>query len=60
MLTNSEAEYFDDEIQDVKVTKGHARSREAHREPKSGTFEPDKFEDHYETVLLDLIIQKTR
>ena len=25
---------------------------------KSGTFEPDKFEDHYETALIDLINQK--
>jgi DNA end-binding protein Ku len=31
----SEAEYFD-EIQDVKVYQGHARSRQAHREPKIG------------------------
>ncbi|MGY4288767.1 non-homologous end joining protein Ku [Bradyrhizobium sp. LM2.7] len=25
---------------------------------KSGTFEPDKFEDHYETALIELINQK--
>src|SRR5215472_8081231 len=25
---------------------------------KSGTFEPEKFEDHYETALIDLINQK--
>ena len=25
---------------------------------KSGTFEPEKFEDHYETALVDLINQK--
>jgi DNA end-binding protein Ku len=27
-------------------------------EQKSGTFEPEKFEDHYETALVDLINQK--
>jgi DNA end-binding protein Ku len=38
--------------------EGHARSRQAHREPESGRFEPEKFEDQYETALIDLINQK--
>jgi non-homologous end joining protein Ku len=38
--------------------QGHARSRQAHRQPEAGHFEPDKFEDQYETALVDLINQK--
>jgi len=50
-------EYFDD-IQDVKVTKDvHDLARHIVNQ-KAGHFEPDKFEDQYETALLDLINQK--
>jgi DNA end-binding protein Ku len=53
----SEAEYFE-EIQDVKVTKDMLDLAKHIVNQKSGNFEPDKFEDHYETALLDLINQK--
>jgi len=53
----SEAEYFDD-IQDVKVTKDMLDLAKHIVNQKSGTFEPEKFEDHYETALVDLINQK--
>ena len=51
------AEYFD-EIQDVKVTKDMLDLARHIVDQKSGTFEPDKFEDQYETALVDLINQK--
>ena len=51
------AEYFDD-IQDVKVTKDMLDLARHIVEQKSGTFEPGKFEDQYETALVDLINQK--
>jgi DNA end-binding protein Ku len=48
----SEEEYFD-EIQDVKVTKDmHIVNQ------KPGLFLPEKFDDQYETALIDLIGQK--
>jgi DNA end-binding protein Ku len=47
-------EYFDD-IQDVKVTKDMLDLARHIVEQKSGSFEPDKFEDQYETALVDLI-----
>jgi DNA end-binding protein Ku len=50
-------EYFD-EIQDVKVTKDMLDLARHIVEQKSGSFAPDKFEDHYETALVDLINQK--
>ena len=53
----SEAEYFD-EIQDVKVTKDMLDLARHIVEQKSGEFEPEKFEDHYETALVDLINSK--
>jgi DNA end-binding protein Ku len=53
----SEEEYFD-EIQDVKVTKDMLDLAKHIVNQKSGSFEPDKFEDHYETALVDLINQK--
>jgi DNA end-binding protein Ku len=52
-----EQEYFD-EIQDVKVTKDMLDLAKHIVNQKSGTFEPEKFEDHYETALIDLINQK--
>ena len=51
------AEYFDD-IQDVKVTKDMLDLARHIVEPEGGHFEPDKFEDQYETALVDLINQK--
>ena len=53
----SETEYFDD-IQDVKITKDMLDLAKHIVEQKSGSFEPEKFEDHYETALIDLINQK--
>jgi DNA end-binding protein Ku len=53
----SEQEYFD-EIQDVKVTKDMLDLARHIVNQKSGTFEPERFEDHYETALIDLINQK--
>jgi DNA end-binding protein Ku len=53
----SEQEYFD-EIQDVKVTKDMLDLAKHIVNQKSGSFEPDKFEDHYETALIELINQK--
>jgi DNA end-binding protein Ku len=51
------AEYFDD-IQDVKVTKDMLELARHIVNQKAGHFEPDKFEDQYETALIDLINQK--
>jgi DNA end-binding protein Ku len=50
-------EYFDD-IQDVKVTKDMLDLAKHIVNQKAGRFEPDKFEDQYETALIDLINQK--
>jgi DNA end-binding protein Ku len=50
-------EYFDD-IQDVKVTKDMLDLAKHIVNQKSGRFEPEKFEDHYEAALVDLINQK--
>jgi DNA end-binding protein Ku len=51
------AEYFD-EIQDVKVTNDMLDLARHIVEQKAGRFEPDKFEDQYETALVDLINKK--
>ena len=53
----SEEEYFDD-IQDVKVTKDMLDLARHIVNQKAGHFEPDKFEDQYETALIDLINAK--
>jgi DNA end-binding protein Ku len=53
----SEDEYFD-EIQDVKVTKDMLDLARHIVNQKSGAFEPDKFKDHYEDALVDLINSK--
>ena len=53
----SEADYFED-IQDVKVTKVMLDLARHIVDQKSGHFEPDKFEDHYEEALVELINQK--
>jgi DNA end-binding protein Ku len=53
----SETEYFD-EIQDVKITKDMLDLAKHIVEQKSGSFEPEQFEDRYEQALIDLINQK--
>jgi DNA end-binding protein Ku len=53
----SEDEYFD-EIQDVKVTKDMLDLAKHIVNQKAGRFEPEKFEDQYETALVDLINKK--
>src|SRR5258708_6591167 len=53
----SEKEYFDD-IQDVKLTKDMMDLAKHIVEQKSGSFEPDAFEDRYESALIDLINKK--
>src|SRR6266481_1656172 len=53
----SEKEYFDD-VQDVKVTKDMLDLARHIVEQKSGSFEPEAFEDHYESALIDLINKK--
>src|SRR5258708_33948734 len=52
-----EKEYFDD-IQDVKVTKDMLDLAKHIVEQKSGSFEPEEFEDRYESALIELINQK--
>jgi DNA end-binding protein Ku len=53
----SEDEYFD-EIQDVKVTKDMLDLAKHIVNQKARRFEPEKFEDQYETALVDLINRK--
>src|SRR6201995_3418854 len=53
----SEKDYFDD-VQDVKVTKDMLDLAKHIVEQKTGSFEPEKFEDHYESALNDLIDKK--
>ncbi len=53
----SEKDYFDD-IQDVKVTKDMLDLAKHIVEQKSAEFDPEKFEDHYEAALAELINQK--
>ena len=55
----SEKEYFDD-IQDVKITKDMLDLARHIVEQKSGSFEPDQFEDHYESALIELINQEAQ
>src|ERR1700744_5243088 len=52
-----EKEYFDD-VQDVKVTKDMLDVAKHIVEQKSASFEPEQFEDRYESALIDLINQK--
>lgn len=52
-----EKEYFDD-VQDVKVTKDMLDLAKHIVEQKSAAFEPEEFEDRYESALIDLINQK--
>jgi DNA end-binding protein Ku len=53
----NESEYFE-EIQDVKITKDMLDLARHIVNQKAGSFEPQKFEDHYETALVELINQK--
>ena len=53
----NESEYFD-EIQDVKITKDMLDLAKHIVNSKSGQFEPEKFEDHYEAALTELINAK--
>src|SRR5437667_185915 len=52
-----EKEYFDD-IQDVKITKDMLDLAKHIVEQKSGSFEPEKFDDRYESALVELINRK--
>jgi DNA end-binding protein Ku len=52
-----EKEYFD-EIQDVKVTKDMLDLAKHIVSQKSGEFDPERFEDHYEEALTELINAK--
>src|SRR5258706_15409130 len=52
-----EKEYFDD-IQDVKVTKDMLDLAKHIVNQKASTFDPEKFEDHYEEALTELINAK--
>src|ERR1051325_6054301 len=53
-----EKEYFDD-IQNVKITKDMLDLAKHIVEQKSASFEPEKFEDRYESALVELINQKS-
>jgi len=53
------SEYFD-EIQDVKITKDMLDLAKHIVEQKSAHFEPDKFEDHYEAALTELLNKKQK
>ena len=54
-----QAEYFED-IEDVKITKDMLELAKHIVEQKSGHFEPDKFEDHYEKALQELLEKKQK
>ena len=53
----NEADYFD-EIEDVKLTKDMLDLAKHIVNSKSAQFELEKFEDHYEAPLIDLINKK--
>jgi DNA end-binding protein Ku len=53
----SEKEYFDD-IQNVKITKDMLDLAKHIVEQKSAEFAPEKFDDRYESALIELINQK--
>jgi hypothetical protein len=53
------AEYFDD-IQDVKITKDMLDLAKHIVEQKSGHFDPNKCEDHYEKALQELLEKKQK
>ena len=51
------SEYFDD-IEDVKITKDMLDLAKHIVEQKSGHFEPQRFEDHYEAAVAELLAKK--
>jgi DNA end-binding protein Ku len=53
------SEYFDD-IQDAKITKDMLGLAMHIVEQKSGHFEPERFEDHYEAALAELLAKKQK
>jgi DNA end-binding protein Ku len=53
----SEKEYFDD-IQNVKITKDMLDLAKHIVEQKAADFEPEKFDDRYESALIELINRK--
>src|SRR5215813_2605017 len=55
----NENEYFDD-IHDVKLTKDMMDLAKHIVETKTGHFEPEKFKDHYETALKELVEKKMK
>ncbi len=54
-----EKEYFD-EIEDVKVSKDMMDLAKHIVETRSGHFDPEKFEDHYEAALREIIEKKSK
>ncbi|MGA8800389.1 MAG: Ku protein [Pseudolabrys sp.] len=54
-----ESEYFDD-IQDVKLSKDMMDLAQHIVKTKTGHFKPEKFEDHYETALKELVEKKMK
>ena len=54
-----EADYFDD-IPDIKVEKEMLDLAKHIVQTKAGHFEPDKFEDRYETALREIINKKAK
>jgi len=55
----NEEEYFDD-ISNVKISKDMMDLARHIVETKSGHFKPEKFEDHYEAALKELIEKKSK
>src|SRR6476661_1308784 len=53
------SEYFDD-IQEVKITKDMLDLARHIVKQKGGHFEPEKFEDHYEAALAELLAKKQK
>jgi len=54
-----ENEYFDD-IQNLKLSKDMMDLAQHIVKTKTGHFEPDKFEDHYEAALKELVEKKMK
>jgi DNA end-binding protein Ku len=48
------------DIQDMKITKDMLDLAKNIVEQKSGHFEPEKFEDHYESALHELLSKKQK
>ena len=53
------ADYFDD-IKDVKITKDMLDLAKHIVDQKSGHFDPERFEDHYENALNELLAKKQK